>query len=219
VGLLSDIIVPRRGTRRRELAVDGEYWRSTSSDVVSALGLKAGRVTDADELAAAIAAAEPRAARDRALRLLAYRDRSAREILARLADDGYPGDVAAAAVDDLTDSGIMDDTRLAASAARNLTEIRRLGRVRALRELESRGLDRETASAALDETLPPDEEERAARALAGALAAKPRADVERVAVRLVRKGYSHSLALRIAREVMDDRAASDAVAELPSLDD
>jgi hypothetical protein len=78
----------RRGSRRREVHLDGHPWRATSADVVKALELRVGHIEPVDDLAARVDAVEPRRARDRALRLLAYRDRSTGDLIARLSEDG-----------------------------------------------------------------------------------------------------------------------------------
>ncbi|HEX9094410.1 MAG TPA: RecX family transcriptional regulator [Coriobacteriia bacterium] len=208
---MTEILIPRRGARRRELTVDGEPWRATSADVLSTLGIRVGFVSPLDDLAASLDATEPRSARERALRLLSYRDRTASELVDRLEQDGYPRGVAADVVADLLHSGLVDDERLATAAAHTLTRVRGFGRARAERELRSRGVDPALAQVALDEALPPEDELDAARALARALATRPGADAGRIATRLVRKGYRQALAIRVAREVVatDGTATSD----------
>ena len=80
-----------------------------------------------------IAKAEQPCARERALRLLAFKDRTAAEVRSRLADDGYCEDVVGVVVDDLLASGLLDDRRTGESIARTLARDRGLGRRRAPR--------------------------------------------------------------------------------------
>lgn len=215
MALVTDIRVPQRGSRSRELVVDGDVWRTTSLDVVRALALRTGAIAPIDELAARLDDAEPRAARERALRLLAYRDRSSAELRTQLATDGYPAVLAADVVADLQHSRLVDDERFAASMSRSMADVRGLGRSRVLRELESRGIGHEAALAAVDEALSIEDEAAAALALARALAVRPGANVERVAARLVRKGFATSLALRSARAVLSRPADDDTSPDLP----
>lgn len=200
MALVTDIKSPRRGSKRRAIELDHSEWRETSSEVLASLGVRAGHIAPEAELAEALDEAEPKYARERALRLLTYRERSAAEMRARLLEDGYPEAVASDVVDALQRTGLLDDERFARMMARVLTQVRGMGRARALRELISKGVDAGLARACLDEALPPDAELEAAAKLAHALAARPAATVDRIAARLARKGYSASIALRAARE-------------------
>jgi regulatory protein len=208
----------RRGSRRREIRLDGHAWRATSADVVRALDLRVGHVEAAEDLQTRIDAAEPRQARDRALRLLAYRDRSSSDLVGRLNEDGYSPLVSSAVAADLARVGIMDDERFARNTARVLATVRGFGRSRILRELDAHGIDETLAQEALEEALPEEQELESALTLARALAARPRADVSRIAARLARKGFSVPLALRAAREVIDQVSADDAF-DLPVPDE
>jgi regulatory protein len=218
VTLISGIVAPYRGSRLRVMHVDHEEWRSTSADVVKALGLREGHIEPADDLIARIDGAEPRLARERAYRLLAYRDRTAHELRERLVADGYPAAVSAGIVADLTRVGLVDDDRFAHTTARSLATVRGFGRGRILRELESKGVDPALAIAATAEALPEQDEEASALRLARALASRPATDVERVATRLTRKGFSPATALRAARQAVGERTDRDG-SDLPVLDD
>lgn len=215
MALLTDIRVPQRGSRRRELVVDGDPWRTTSLDVVRSLTLRTGTIAPIDVLAARLDDAEPRAARERALLLLAYRERSSAELRTRLETDGYPAHIAADVVADLQHSRLVDDERFAAEMSRSLAKTRGLGRSRVLRELEWRGITHKAALAAVDDALSSEDEQASALALARALGARPGANIERVAARLVRKGFSTSLALRTARAVLSGPVDDDTSPDLP----
>jgi regulatory protein len=211
LAILTEIRIPRRGSRRRTLVLDGEPWRDAPSDVVSEAHLKTGDEIDPTELGARLAGIEPRSARDRAVRLLTYRERSSVDLRERLTEDGYLPETVAGVVERLTSVGLVDDERFARSFARSLTQVRRLGRSRAARELAVRGIDAELAARALDEALPVEAEEDAAREFARSLALRPEATRGKIAARLARRGYSPRVSLTAAREAMDDsQSASDA---------
>jgi regulatory protein len=215
MALVTDISMPRRGSKRRVIELDHTEWRETSSEVLASLGVRAGHLAVEADLAEALDAAEPKQARERALRLLTYRERSAAEVRARLLEDGYPEAVGSGVVDALRRTGLVDDERFARMMARVLTQVRGMGRARALRELASKGVGAELAFASLDEALPPEAELEAAATLAHALAARPATTVDRIAARLVRKGYAPAIALRAAREAFAtlERDASDDAGE------
>jgi regulatory protein len=204
MALVTDVIAPRRGSKRRVVELDHAPWRDTSAEVLAALGIRAGHIAPEDEIGAALDAEEPVRARERAIRLLAYRERSVTELRSRLVDDGYPEEVAARTVGDLERIGLVDDERFAGSLARVLTGVRGMGRSRALRELAAKGVDPEMAREALDENLTPEDEHDHALELARAVASRPGASFDRVAARLARKGYSVSVSLRATREAFDE---------------
>jgi regulatory protein len=84
-----------------------------------------------------------------ALRLLAGRDLSASQIRERLRRRGYPARDIEAAIDRLRRDRVLDDGRVAAARAR-ASIARGRGRLRALREIEALGIDRQAARAAVD---------------------------------------------------------------------
>lgn len=202
MSILTDITVPRRGSRRRLVVLDGEPWRELPSDVVKAARLKTGMQIDVPTLESRVADDEPVCARDRAIRLLAYRERSTGEMETRLAEDGYRTDVIQTVIGDLRRLGLVDDERFARMTVRNMTEIRGLGSTRTLRQLLSKGIDPELARETLEDLLPAEAEQEAAAGLARGFACRSGATVERVAARLVRKGYRPAVALRAAKEAI-----------------
>jgi regulatory protein len=202
--MVSDVVVPRRGAKSRVIYLDDTEWRTTSADVVSALGIRTGASVEVASLEDRLAVEEPLRARERALRLLVYRDRSVQELRARLVEDGYPEDVAVAVASRLESVGLLDDVRFAGATARVLTQTRGRGRAHALRELAAKGIDPEVALAAVDEALPADDEADAAATVARAFARKPGATVAKIAARLARRGYAIPIALAAARRVLGD---------------
>lgn len=208
---VTGLVIPRRGSRRRTVVLDDAAWRETSAAVVAAAGINEGQLVDPDELAARIDEAEPQEARRRAIRLLEYRERSVSELVSRLIDDGFPEHVAQAVSTDLGRIGLVDDERYARMQARSLTQVRGMGRRRALRELAERGVDADVALAAVDEAMSLDDEREAALRLARKLATRAGADVGRVAGRLARRGFAPSVALSAARDALGSADAGDAL--------
>lgn len=200
---LTAIESPRRGSKRRRLLIDDDPWRETSSEVVARLELAEGDSVELTELDDALAQIEPACAKERAIRLLTYRERSSADLAKRLLDDGYPEPVAHSVVAGLADLGLVDDARFAASLAHSRSS-RGMGRTRALRDLAAAGIDEETALAAVDEALPPEDESASARVLAGKAASRRGATVDKVASALLRRGYRPALAFAAAREAIGE---------------
>jgi regulatory protein len=203
VPVLTDIRVPRRGSRLRQLLLDGERWRAVSSAALARLELHVGDELDPQEVETALAEIEPGCAREQALRLLTFKERSVAGLTSRLEEEGYPTVVARGVVERLTRVGLVDDDRFARALARTLTQVRGIGRSRALRELLTAGIEPELAQTAVDEALPSEDEALAARRLADAAAKRPGATVDKVAGRLLRRGYRAAVALSAARAAVE----------------
>jgi regulatory protein len=88
-------------------------------------------------------------ARDRALRLLAVRDRSRRELERRLRQVGFEKDEIAEALDGLEAAGLIDDERFAKAVVEHETANRLSGRRAVISKLMASGVDRARAEEAL----------------------------------------------------------------------
>lgn len=181
--------------RARRIFYDGgEVARTTSASVVRAVGLEEGALieSDLDEL---LGDAELAQAKERALRLLGYRERSTGEVRQRLGQDGYPRSVVDAVIERLTELALIDDERFAASWCRS----RRLagyGPSRVRSELLRRGLSKDLAEQALLEAYDGgDAVEMARRALRGRIPESPQ-DRQKALRRLISKGFDLPTALR-----------------------
>lgn len=143
-------------------------------------------------------------ARAIALRQLTSAPRSRSQLEEAMARRDVPEDVAARVLDRFTEVGLIDDAEYARMLVRTRHAERGLSRRAIAVELRRRGIDEETATAALEQ-VDADDETQAARALVRRkLTATASLDTEtrlrRVMGTLGRKGYSPSLVLRLARE-------------------
>ena len=174
----------------------------TSAAVLKLLSLDVGSAVDTDQLRAALAEHEPRLARERALQLLGYRERSRAELRQRLLDNGYSRDVVDPVVERFCEVELVDDRRFASAWVRTRASAG-YGRHRIARELAEKGVDDDIISAALDDELRSDELSRATAALRGR---RPRdaKDRERLVRRLVSRGFE----FRIAHDAVG-RASTD----------
>lgn len=174
----------------------------TSARVVKALGLEAPYELPED-LDGLLGDTERAEARERGLRLLEYRDRSASELRSRLRDDGYPAAIASETVARFVEIGLVDDSRFAALFVRSRAA-QGHGSRRIARELGRRGIDETLAQSALESELPNSELERAVATLRGRAPADRKAR-ERLIRRLVARGFDFGTAIRAVDEV--ERAA------------
>jgi regulatory protein len=196
----------RPRSRRTIVELDGERVRLMPALLVSRLGLEAGDDVDPAQLAEQASRVEPGLARERALYLLSYRERSCGELLAKLADDGYDASLAADLVADLEDRGLVDDRRYTEALVRTLTA-RSYGRSRIARELARHRVDPGIIEAALDAALPVDDEYQRALDVARRATRGRTLDLRRLAGRLARKGFRSGVALGAAREALAEQGA------------
>ena len=147
-----------------------------------------------------------------ALHLLSRRAYSVTECRDRLHAREHPDDAIDAAIERLLETGGLDDKRLAQSFARTAVETKGRGRLRIVRELLARGVDKEIAAEAVAEVFgEKDERSLVARALQKKLRGRPRpadaAEYARLYQYLMRQGFTPAVvvaSLRRLRRTTDD---------------
>lgn len=154
--------------------------------------------------------------RSRALRLLDQRARSREELRERLLAAEFEPDVIDAVLDDLAGVGLINDESFAREWARQ-RHVRRGKSARALNmELKDKGVDAADRAVALEQITEESEEatarkvaEKKARTLKKVPADRHERDkfLRRIVGTLARRGYSHSLTMRVSIEALDARIA------------
>ena len=144
-----------------------------------------------------------------ALRFLSYRPRSESEVRRRL-EAKYPVLVVESVVQKLKEQGLLDDTSFAQEWTRSRVSHRPRSAKAIRRELLGKGVDRDTAQAAV-ETL--DDEESAYRAGLRAAASLADADYNTFRRRLwgylYRRGFSQAVIRRTANQLWEEREAGE----------
>ena len=188
------------GLRARRLVFDDDDApRTTSSAALKVLELEEGTEVDRGVLEEALTEIELPLAKDAAIRLLGYRERSTHELVSRLRDAGYPASVARAVATRFAEIELVDDARFARAWAASRAAAGR-GKRRIAQELASKGIPDEIAEQALGEVFAGDDEvARARSALRGAVP-KTRADRDRLLRRLIGRGFDFQTALRAVNE-------------------
>jgi regulatory protein len=159
----------------------------TAAAVVRELSLDAGDQRDRASLDEDLRQAEMKQSRERALRLVGYRERSTDELRRRLLDDGYPQAVVEPLVERFVELGLVDDDRYSRMYVRSRLRsgygVRRIAH-----ELDKKGVPAHVVAAALDEIATDDPVMMARMALGGRVATDLR-ERQRLIQRLVVKGY------------------------------
>jgi regulatory protein len=138
-------------------------------------------------------------ARDRALNLLSFRDRSSRELEGRLLQAGFDHAEVSEALDGLSRAGLVDDERFARAVVEQEAGRRLSGRRAVAAALIRKRVDRETARAVLAELDESGDERARAQELAEARATRLRGLAPQVAHRrltdfLMRRGHAPATA-------------------------
>jgi regulatory protein len=142
---------------------------------------------------------------ERALRLLAVRQRSRRELATRLRQAGFERDAVEEEIGRLEDVGLIDDERFAREFVEHQLRVRMAGSRGVASSLAAKGIDRATAERALEEA--PDGDAGRADALARARAARlaslpPERAFGRLVSFLVRRGHAPDVARGAARRAL-----------------
>jgi regulatory protein len=145
-------------------------------------------------------------ARQIVLRQLTAAPRSRAQLEQALRRKDCPDDVAAVVLDRMEEVGLVDDVAYAGMLVRSQQAGRGLARRALAQELRRKGVDDETAQAALDEVDPHDEEDRARELVAKKMRSmsglEPVVQTRRLAGLLARKGYPSDLSMRVVREAV-----------------
>ena len=140
------------------------------------------------------------------LAMLSRRELSTAQVRERLARRGCDRDAIEAALVRLQQAGALDDARTAQALAHRSAHVRMHGRLRAVRELEARGIDRSLALSAVDAAYRDiDEDKLIERALARRLRGpiESPAALRRLYHYLIRQGFEGAA----ARAALERRAA------------
>ena len=137
--------------------------------------------------------------------------RSRRELRDKLAKKDVPVELAERLLDRFTEVGLIDDEAFARSWVESRQRSRGLARRALAQELRRKGVDDDTARAALDD-LAPEQEEQAARTLVRKKLRSLRGvdhatATRRLAGLLARKGYPAGMAFSIVRDELGDAEA------------
>jgi regulatory protein len=216
-GVITALVALGGKSGRIGVNLDGHFALDLSAVVADRAGLRAGDTLSADRQHELVEQDAPYRARERALRFLAVRDRSRREVEVRLRQAGFEPTVVVETVVWLTGLGYVDDRRFAMAYA---AEKQRTGwgvrRTRA--ELASKGVERSI----IDEVLELQEAESAGAAegtdaleqmvrkrFGSQFAADPEAAERRLAGFLARRGYDWDTIGRMARTLWVEAAGVD----------
>ncbi len=194
-----------RDPERINVFIDEQFAFGMGSQISLDMGLHVGEQLDAGRIAALQAAEDLGKATNAALNLLAMRPRSIREIRDRLREKAYGPEAIDAAIEKLEGWNYVDDADFARFWVENRVTHRPRGKRLLAQELWQKGIDRETAEEAIDES-DLDEHEAAlaiARSKMRSYAGLERAVVyRRLGGLLGRRGFGYDVVKPVLDEVL-----------------
>ncbi|MCX8053688.1 MAG: recombination regulator RecX [Armatimonadetes bacterium] len=206
MGVITAIETQKKHGKRRSIFVDGQFVAGVHEEVAAALGLNVGQTFDRDQLAELIRAETVRKARERALKLIGYRDRSESEIRKRLIGSNFPEDVVEEVVDQLSRSGLLDDLKFSRDWVKSRTASKPMGRTRLAFELRSKGVDAPIVEEVLEALNPEAEYELALSAAEARLRKLNRDDPStsnKLSSFLQRRGFSWDVIERVLNALFE----------------
>jgi regulatory protein len=201
---------------RKSLFADGVFLIGVAADTLLRFGLRTRDEIDQRTLKNLESAEELLAARTAALRYLAVRPRTEREIRDQLRAKEFSDQVAAETIASLKESRLLDDAAFARSYIRNAIALKPSGRILLKRKLLLLGIDKSLAEEALGEILEGVNQEEEARVAAQAFVARrtsrgtPGPSLRRqVTTYLLRRGYAWDVVARAVKESLKEVSTED----------
>lgn len=152
-------------------------------------------------------------AKDIALNALQMSAKSRGQLEEKLASKDIPADVAAEALDRLTEVGLIDDAAFAGSWAGSRQRGMGLSGSAIQRELRQKGVSEEFVAAAMEQITPETEHDRAVemvrRRAPGTRNLDRNARVRRLVGMLARKGYGGGVAFAVVKQVLAEEQPDD----------
>jgi regulatory protein len=191
--------------KRIEVRLDGAPSLSVTPDVAVQFGLRAGVSLSTDRLDALRAAQAREDAMATALRLVAYRPRSEKELRDRLRLRGVTPELVDSTVHRLNELRLLDDRSFAASwvQSRDASSPRSCRLMAS--ELRVKGVARETTEDAVSAVDEADAAYRAARKRAAALTGRPYEEFRRkLGDFLLRRGFGYEVAGETVKRLWEE---------------
>jgi regulatory protein len=142
----------KKNPNRRSIFADGEFVLGVSLETLLKAGLRTGDEITSEQLKSLLHEEESAEAKRVALRYLAHRPRTAKEIRDKLRDKEFPDTDITQTMADLERAGLVNDAEFARMYIRDALAAKAVGRDLMKRKLLLLGVSKATIGEALDET-------------------------------------------------------------------
>lgn len=201
--------VPGPADRVRVCLEDGAKWE-LAREIVFRENLRQGESLQRERLEAILREDLVWRAREAALRLLSHRPRTEAELRLRLLRKDFPLEIADACVAQLRAKGLLDDAAFAEMFVRDRVRLNPRGRRLVVQELRGRGVEAETAMAAVEGVMREEEVDELALTRDAASRWRPRRGEELPRARrrltgfLARRGFAAQAVRQVVAELLPD---------------
>ncbi len=201
----------KRRPGRKNIYADGKFVAGISTETLLKLALRTGDEIGAEQLKVLQAAEAQQNARNTALRFLASRPRTERELRSKLREKEFSEEEISVVIQDLRRTGLINDREFARIVVRDARALRPSGAPLLRRKLILLGVNPATVDEVLAEELPVTDQLAAARKLAThflakATAAQRRDPPEKLRTRLsgflARRGFPWDTIRDVIRETL-----------------
>ena len=199
---VTDVRIRKKGLSA--LYIDGEYAMELDTDTLEENGIGKGVHLSDDDLHELIEKSKLKRAKNKAMYLLTYRDRSRKELMDKIRRD-CDEETARLAVDRMEELGLINDEAFAEKFARELLYVKKYSMRRTEYELMQKGIDRQTADEIIDR-LEPDERALIAELIERKYCRKLSDDKgkRQTVSALLRQGYQYEDIMAVIRDFVDE---------------
>lgn len=148
---ISKIEPQKRNKRRSSIYIDGNFGFGLSNEVVLKHDLKEGDEISDVLIKDVLLEEEKQKIRQRAFKILHYRNRSTQELRSRLIRIGFDDQLVLDIIEEFTAEGTLDDEKFAHAFVGDYTKLNPRGNRFIIRELEKRGVSKKIISEIIDE--------------------------------------------------------------------
>ncbi len=135
---------------RINLYLDGKFSMGLPVDAIVEFNLSKGKFIDSSTLNSLKSYNDKSKVKQSAINYLSYRQRSVKEIRTHLLSKDFNSDLVEIVIDDLINSGYLDDRKFAEMYVDEKTRLNNLGSVRIKYELRQKGIDEDIIEVSLD---------------------------------------------------------------------
>lgn len=137
---ISKIETQKKNKKRSTIYIDGKFAFGISDELLIKFDLHEGDELDNDLVQNVLLAKEKQKIRNRAYRLLHYRNRATKELKDRLLKIGFDPALVEEAIDEMIEENALDDENFAETFIADYTKIRTKGNVFIRHELTRKGI-------------------------------------------------------------------------------
>jgi regulatory protein len=140
---ISKIEPQKKNKNRCSIYINGEFKFGLTKDLVLKYDLGEGDEITDDEIKNVLLEEEKQKIKQRAFRILHYRDRSAQELKKRLIRIGFDQSLVDQVIEDFVEDKTLDDERFIKAFINDYTKLKPKGNIFIIHELRKRGFSRE----------------------------------------------------------------------------